>query len=74
MKYHPEVCDYMAARPGIDLRMIEIIRHIRILFPDSSRSAVNQGCHDSVMWLRTHGFVIARRPKCFGGYGTYRWL
>ena len=72
MKYAREVIGLMAAHPGRDWRMVEIVRYV----DDSkeNRHRVRIGVLRVLKELETCGSVLIRPPRTIrGGYALYRW-
>ena len=75
MKYAKEVIDLMAAFPGRDFRMMEIIKTISGKSPEEKeRNRVRRGVRIVLLTLIESGHVILRPAiKLRGGYALYRW-
>lgn len=76
MLYAREVIELMAAYPGRDFRMVELVRycaHGREL-DLRGRRAVRKGVQRAVEALAATGVVLVRPPAVRrGGYAVYRW-
>ena len=75
MKYADKVIELMAAMPGREFRMVEIVRYVCPI-PKSSkdRSAVREGVRIVLLSLIGCGNVACRRASARGRYAAYRWL
>lgn len=72
MKYAKEVIELMAAFPGRDFKMIEIVRYVNA--PRSDRHKVRIGVSRVLKTLQDSGVVLVRPPRAIrGGYALYRW-
>lgn len=76
MLYAHEVIDLMAAYPGRDWRMVEVIRYVargREL-QLREREAIRKAVRRALEALSDAGMVLVRPPsKRRGGYACYRW-
>lgn len=72
MKYAKEVIDLMAAYPGRDWRMAEIVRYIGGKPED--RHFIRKGVSRVIATLAESGLILVRPPRNGrGGFATYRW-
>lgn len=72
MKYAKEVIDLLAAYPGRDFRMIEIVRYTVTADQDIHRA--RKGIQRVLQSLSESGYVIIRPPRAMrGSYALYRW-
>lgn len=72
MKYAKEVISLMAAYPGRDFRMIEIVRFTVTAEQDIHRA--RKGIQRVLQALNESGMVIIRPPRAMrGSYALYRW-
>ncbi len=76
MKYAKEVIDLLAAYPGRDFRMIEIVRFACKNPEDpKARAAARQGVHQIIRMLHESGAVMISPPRMArGGFALYRWV
>ena len=73
MKYAKEVIDLLAAYPGREFRMIQIVRHIDLGATGSARQRVRNGVLRVLQSLEEHGQIECTPAEKRGGYSTYAW-
>ena len=76
MKYAREVIDLMAAFPGRDFRMAQIVRHVGRGVPESvvERERLRKGVRRVLEALADQGLVERDAPPlCRGAAAAYRW-
>jgi len=76
MLYVSEISDLMAAYPGRDFKMAEIVRYVaggkRV--NARTRHAIRVSALRALQGLRDEGFVLVRPPRAArGGFALYRW-
>jgi hypothetical protein len=74
--YATEIIDLMAAYPGRDFKMVEIVTYV---IGDKAadirtKRAVRKGALRAIEALQSTGCVLVRPPRASrGGYAHYRW-
>lgn len=74
MKYAKEVIDLLAAYPGVDFRMAQIVRHVTkgLAVHDSRRHAVREGVKRVLMQLTQSGQVEQIKEGQTSAFYTWR--
>lgn len=74
MLYAREVIELMAAYPGRDFRMREIVRYAMRGRETNQRHKIRVGVARVLLELERSGAILRRPPRAArGGYAEYRW-
>ena len=73
MRYAREVMELMAAYPGRDWKMRQIVRYVETIRNETRREKVRRGVHRVVALLIESGQVERDPPGQYGSYALYRW-
>lgn len=75
MKYAREVMDLMAAYPGREFRMGEIVNYVKNgrELTVKERSAINVGVHRVLTQLADCGTIEVREQRTNGSFALYSW-
>ena len=73
MKYAHQVIDLMAAFPGRDWRMVELVRYVEPTATVKKRHSVRISVMRVLISLEDAGVLIKRPSTARGKFATYRW-
>lgn len=75
MRFATEVIDLMAAFPGRNFRMQQLVRYVesRSTGSSSSRPATKKAVARVVAELQRHGSVVVTPAAKAGSFAEYRW-
>jgi len=77
MKYVAEITDLMAAFPGRDFKMAEIVRYVAggRKLDRKKTEAMRRSVRRAVQAMSEAGVVMVRKPWASrGGFSLYRWM
>jgi len=76
MKYVAEITDLMAAFPGRDFKMAEIVRYVAggRKLDRRGTEAVRRSTRNALHTMQETGVILVRPPTALrGGFALYRW-